>query len=147
MTKQIIILFFAFVLVHCKTTKWPDDLFIKKYNYQQVIGHIDEPQAISPTDKYAMYPNGLKGINDHIIKNIVYPTSCRNKNIEGKVILKYIVETDGYVKQIDIIQGVDPALEAEAIRIIKSMKRWIPGYKDGKPCRVEYRQPFNFRLK
>lgn len=146
--KHIITAFVLLSFTACKTAKWPAEAFIKKNNYEEVIGHFDEPQkARAANDKFAMYPNGLKGINALITGNITYPSESRQNNIEGKVIIKYIVETDGFIKTIEVVKSVDPALDQEAIRIIKLMRRWIPGTLDGKPCRVEYNQPFNFKIR
>jgi TonB family protein len=135
------------LLTACAPVKWPNEKFIKKHGYQVVIGEPTYLSQIEKPDKWGMYPNGDKGIRDLIIKNIKYPEEAENKRISGKVIVKYLVDTDGYVKEIEVTQHVDPLLDAEAVRIIRLMERWIPGIKDGQPVRIEYRQPFSFRLR
>lgn len=97
-------------------------------------------------DRYAMYPDGSKGIQKHIMKNLTYPSNAYNNGIKGRVVLRFVVEKNGQIEEIEVIQSVDPELDAEAIRVIKKLKAWVPGYKDGKPVRVEYKYPFNFQF-
>jgi len=119
---------------------------ILERNYQEVIGEL-KCDTITPPDKFAMYPNGLQGIFNHIAKHTRYPQKARLNEIEGTVILRFVVEKDGSVKEIEVVQSVDKELDAEAIRVLKKLETWVPGYKNGEPVRVEYRQPFRFRLK
>jgi len=121
-----------------------DDL--EKGNYQEVkyfaIGYESEPQI----EKYPMYPNGLNGLMADVGKRIKYPETERLKEIEGKVIVKYVIEKDGTLSNISIEKSVSEALDNEAIRVVKSLKKWYPGFVDGKPVRVEFSQPFDFKL-
>jgi TonB family protein len=119
---------------------------IEKRNYQEVIGDKSNSADSDILDKYAMYPDGMKGIQKHILKNLTYPTNAYNKGIKGRVILRFVVEKNGKIKEIEVLKSVDPELDAEAIRVIKKLKVWVPGYKDGKPVRVEYKFPFNFNF-
>jgi len=118
---------------------------ISKRNYQEVIGDLTNSVDTIIPDKYAMYPDGIKGIHNHILRNLTYPPNALNRGVQGKVILRFIVEKDGRIKEIEVIQSIDPELDSEAIRVLKKLKIWEPGYKDGKPVKVEYRFPFNFK--
>ena len=119
---------------------------ITKRNYQEVIGdYINSTDTIVP-DKYAMYPDGMQGVINHVSKNLNYPRNALSKRIQGSVILKFVVEKDGSIKEIEILQSADQELNTEAIRVLKKLKTWVPGYKDEKPVRVSYTFPFNFRL-
>ena len=93
-----------------------------------------------------MYPGGINGIEKMVSKNIRYPEEARRLGISGKVILSYIIDKDGYVGQVNVIQSPDSILDNEAIRVVRHMQRWIPGYKNGKPVRVKYKLPIVFRL-
>ncbi len=87
------------------------------------------------------------GFTKLIIKETNYPPALRRDGITGTVVVNYIVEPDGYIREILVIQSVHPVLDQQAIRVIKKMDRWIPGYVDGVPSRVSFNQPFKFSLR
>ena len=126
--------------------EWDTEEFITQNKYQEVIGDIDDINEKSKPDKYAMYPNGKKGIYSFIGQNTVIPKKAFKEKISGTVILKYVVDEKGYVTDIEIVQSVSNLLDKASIKVMKKMERWIPGKKDGKNIRVEYRQPFNYKL-
>lgn len=66
--------------------------------------------------------------------------------IQGKVLVKFTVKSDGSISNIRVTKSVDPYLDKEAVRVVKSMPRWIPGTQDGKPVNVEYTLPITFKL-
>jgi TonB family protein len=142
--------FFSFfiltILTGCASPKLTQEQLIIKNNYQEVIGNIRDESKIIP-DTYPMYPDGLRGIINLIKKNTNYPPEAEKREIQGTVIVKFIVKKDGSVHNIEVIQSVSPLLDEEAIRIIELMDKWIPGYKDGKPVRVCYCFPFYFKLR
>lgn len=137
------------LLLSCNTAeKWPTKRFIAKNNYQEVIGQVySHAGKREKPDKFGMYPNGQKGINDLIIKNVIYPAQAKERAVVGQVIIKYDVDIDGFLKAIEVDRSVNPLLDNEAIRVIKLMERWIPAYDKGKAIKISYRQPFNFKLK
>ena len=143
MYSRLYVLLIPVLLTGCSSAKKAAKTSVTK-KYIEVIGKLDDGSA--RPDQYAMYPDGQKGINELIIKNIKYPAEARKMRITGKVVLKYMVEKDGYIKQIDVERSVNPHLDDEAIRIIRLMDRWAPGQHDGRPVRVVYHQPFNFTL-
>ena len=126
--------------------KWNTEEFINKYNYQEVIGNIDDIDEKCKPDKYALYPNGKKGIYSFIGQNTVIPKKAIKEKISGTVILKYVVDQKGYLTDIEVIQSVSKLLDKTSIKVMKKMKRWIPGKIDGKNIKIVYRQPFNYRL-
>ena len=77
--------------------------------------------------------------------NLVYPDEAKNNSISGRVTLQFTVETDGSVKNVKVLRGVDPLLDNEAIRVISSSPQWKPGYQDGKPVSVTYTFPIIFK--
>lgn len=79
-------------------------------------------------------------------KNLKYPTVCKEQKIQGKVLVKFTVKSDGSISNIRVTKSVDPYLDKEAVRVVKSMPRWIPGTQDGKPVNVEYTLPITFKL-
>tara|TARA_B110000259_G_C13953691_1_gene377834 strand:+ start:180 stop:605 length:426 start_codon:yes stop_codon:yes gene_type:complete len=134
------LLIICIVIVSCSTTK----NISKENNYVEVIGDIKDIENKVIPDKYAMYPNGKKGIYNLIINEIIVPKKALQSNIKGKVLIKYFVGIDGYVENIEVIKSVHPLLDKAAVDVIKKMKKWTPGKKNGKPVRVFYKQPFKF---
>ena len=149
--KNIIYLLLFVFITSCTDAKWPNESFIKKYNYQEMnmasstLTEVGESNGEKP-DKFPMYPNGLNGVLE-LMKKYKYPVEARRNNIGGQLVVQYVVEKDGSVGDVKVVKSADPLLDAEAVRLIKSMERWVPGYKDGKPVRVRFYQPFNLALK
>ncbi|HLN55206.1 MAG TPA: energy transducer TonB [Bacteroidales bacterium] len=75
-----------------------------------------------------------------------YPQEAIDKKIRGQVLLTFIVETDGSISNVTIIKGVDPLIDAEAVKAIESSPKWTPGFQRGQPVRVRYAIPLNFTL-
>ena len=120
---------------------------IEKRNYQEVIGDKSNSADSDILDKHAMYPDGMKGIQKHILKNLTYPTNAYKKGIKGRVILRFVVEKNGKIKEIEVLKSVDPELDAEAIRAVRALPTMIPATYDGKPVRIQYTIPINANLK
>jgi TonB family protein len=96
-----------------------------------------------PAEQMAVFPGDLNKYLSHSIK---YPRAAQEKEIEGKVFLKFVVEKDGSIKECKVIRSVDPLLDAEAVRLVMEMPRWEPAKQEGKPVRIEYNLPVNFKL-
>lgn len=79
-------------------------------------------------------------------RNVKYPVEAQEKKIQGKVVVQFIIEKTGKITGIKVINSVHPSLDAEAIRVIKSMPDWKPGKQRGEAVRVAYSVPINFRL-
>ena len=88
-----------------------------------------------------------QAIANFVMSNLAYPKKARRKGIEGRVIVKFIVEKDGAVGEVKVVKGVHPMLDEEAQRVVESMPEFHPGMQRGKPVRVSYHLPFNFSLK
>jgi TonB family protein len=119
---------------------------IVKRNYQEVIGRQDAFTDTIVPEKFPMYPDGVQGIFDDLSKNMSYPQGAWSSGIEGTVILRFVVEEDGTIKEIEILKGVDPELDAEAIRVMKKLRTWVPGYFNGRPVRSSYILPIIFYI-
>ena len=83
---------------------------------------------------------------DYLARNIRYPANAKNDLIEGRVILQFIVDKKGRLSDIKVVKSVEPYLDAEAVRVVKSMPRWNPGMQNGKAVKVRYTLPVTFRL-
>ena len=84
--------------------------------------------------------------SEWVNKNLKYPKDARDAHVEGAVKLQFTVGTNGGVQEVQILQGVYPSLDNEALRVIRSSPKWKPGIKDGKPVRVTYTYTINFIL-
>lgn len=92
------------------------------------------------------FPGGNEAMMKFLSENIEYPKIAHENGIQGRVILSMVVEKDGSVSEVKAVRGVDPSLDAEAIRVIESMPKWTPGKQKGKEVRVGYTLPVVFRL-
>ncbi|MDY6147695.1 MAG: energy transducer TonB [Porphyromonas sp.] len=104
--------------------------------------HVFEIVEENPVPPTGDIPSLLKWLG----KNIKYPESAANNNIQGKVLLRFVVERDGSVSNVEVVKKVDPALDKEAVRVVKSMDKWKPGKQRGKPVRSRFTLPVQFRL-
>ncbi|UCG28654.1 MAG: energy transducer TonB [Bacteroidales bacterium] len=89
---------------------------------------------------------GQEGFREWIAKNLRYPEIAAENGISGRVFVQFVVEPDGSVNKVEVIRGVDPALDKEAIRVVSSSPKWEPGKQRGKPVRVSYTFPIVFVL-
>ncbi|MBR6118544.1 MAG: energy transducer TonB [Paludibacteraceae bacterium] len=92
------------------------------------------------------FPGGAAAMYKFLSENIRYPVIAQENNIQGRVICQFTVNKDGSLVDVEVIRQVDPALDKEAIRVIKAMPKWNPGKQRGKPVRVKYTIPVNFKL-
>ena len=77
---------------------------------------------------------------------IVYPAAASEEGIQGKVIVAFVIEKDGRVTNVQVVRKKHPALDAEALRVVKKMPNWTPGRNNGQPVRVKYNLPVTFKL-
>ena len=83
---------------------------------------------------------------DFMGKNVKYPVDAQEQKIEGRVVVKFVVEADGRIGDVTVVKGVHPSLDKEAVRVVKSMPKWTPGKVDGKPVACYYSLPVSFKL-
>ncbi len=82
-----------------------------------------------------------------VFDRIVYPEVAKENGVQGRVVLSFIVDSDGYVKNVTVLRGVDPSIDKEAVRVVSSSPRWKPGRQRDKAVRVRYNFPLNFQLR
>lgn len=92
------------------------------------------------------YPGGINAMYDFIQKNLKYPESAKDKGIEGRVFISFVVEKDGSISNVNVLRGVCEELDAEAVKVVKAMPKWTPGMNNGKAVRVQYTLPIVFKL-
>ncbi|MBQ0157288.1 MAG: energy transducer TonB [Bacteroidales bacterium] len=96
--------------------------------------------------KQASYPGGIRKMMDYIKNNIQYPKDCEKAGIQGRVIVSFVVGKDGSINDVTVLRGVHNSLDAEAVRVVKSMPNWNPAENNGKKVRSKFTLPVFFRL-
>lgn len=92
------------------------------------------------------YPGGYSALMRFIAQNLKYPVAAQQAKIQGRVIVQFVIDTEGNVTAPKILQGVDPLLDAEAIRLTTIMPKWRPGREKGEVVNVKYTVPLTFKL-
>lgn len=103
-------------------------------------------ETLTVVDVMPQYPGGDHELLKFITQSIKYPTDAQEAGVQGRVICSFVVDKKGNIVEPKIIRGIDPSLDAEALRVIGMMPRWTPGRQDGKAVRVLYTVPITFRL-
>ena len=106
----------------------------------------EDTKIFSVVEQMPSFPGGMTALMQYLSRNIKYPPVAEEMSIQGRVICTFVVERDGSVTDVRIAKGVDPSLDKEAIRVVSSMPKWIPGRQNGQSVRVKYTLPVTFRL-
>ena len=103
-----------------------------------------------PFFDYVIYPKFIGGevaLSQYLSKNTIYPEKAKKKKIEGKVLVRFAVNTDGSISNVDILQSAHKMLDKEAIRVVSAMPLWTPGRQDGTAVKVYFALPIQYTLK
>ncbi len=106
----------------------------------------EETKVFDVVEQMPSFPGGPSALFEYLSKNIKYPVVAEENGIQGRVIVSFVVERDGSITDVRVVKSVDPSLDKEAQRVVKSMPRWIPGKQNGSAVRVKYTVPVTFRL-
>lgn len=106
----------------------------------------DEYGFYMVADEMPEFPGGMAACMEWLQKNIRYPIEAFAKSETGRVIVQFVVEENGDLRQLKVVRGVSPSLDGEALRVVATMPKWKPGKVDGKPVKVNYTIPIAFRL-
>jgi len=110
------------------------------------IEEEDDEEFFMVVENMPEFPGGDLGLMKYIQKNVKYPAIAKEYNITGKVYVSFIVDKKGSVTNVKIVRGVDKNLDAEAMRVVKSLPKYKPGKQRGKSVRVMFTIPINFTL-
>lgn len=94
----------------------------------------------------AQFPGGQDSLMAYIAKNLKYPSNAKEMSIQGVVYLRFIINTDGTISEIEVLKGVESEMDAEAVRVVREMPKWIPAKNRGKAVRTRYTLPVRFML-
>lgn len=107
---------------------------------------VEEEEIFMRVEKAPSFPGGQKAMMEYLMKNVKYPASCQEAGIQGRVIVSFVVNKDGSIVNVEVIRGVHEKLDAEAVRVVKSMPTWSPGEQQGRKVRSKFQLPVFFRL-
>ncbi len=124
-------------------TEWVD---LTEMDVIEVEEEPQEEEVFMVVEDQPEFPGGTAALLEYLRKNIKYPAICRENNIQGRVLVTFIVNKDGAIVEPEVVKSVNPSLDKEALRVISTMPNWKPGSQRGKPVRVKYTVPVNFRL-
>lgn len=105
-----------------------------------------ENYTYTELEKQAMPPNGMQEIYQMIAAKMKYPKAARREGIEGKVFVQFVVNKDGSIIDTKVTKGIDPECDNEALKAVKSLPNWIPGYQRGRPVKQRFTLPVQFKL-
>jgi len=120
-----------------------DNTFIAN-DIQRMTSTDDDVYEV--VEKMPAFPGGMAELMKYLRSNVRYPVEAHKAGIQGRVVVSFVVNKDGTVKDAKIVRSVDKSIDAEALRVISAMPKWQPGYQDGKAVSVRYTVPVTFRL-
>ena len=103
-------------------------------------------QIFTVVEEMPEFPGGQGELLKYLGHSIRYPVIAQENGIQGRVVCAFVINRDGSIVDAEVLRGVDPSLDKEALRVINSMPKWKPGKQRGKPVRVKYTVPVVFRL-
>ena len=115
---------------------------------KQVVTQAEpEPEKVfDMVEQMPQFPGGDRELLSFIAKNLRYPTIAQENGIQGKVFVRFVVSATGDVKDVKVMRSLDPSCDKEAIRVIQSLPKWIPGKQNGRNVPVYYTVPITFKL-
>ncbi len=105
-----------------------------------------EEEVFVVVEEQAEFPGGLDSMYAYIVKNLKYPEAAKEKGIEGRVFVQFVIEKDGSISNVKILRGIGGGCEEAAVEMIKNMPKWKPGKQRGKPVRCQFNLPIKFEL-
>ena len=106
----------------------------------------EENKVFDVVEQMPSFPGGQAALMNYLNSNIKYPVIAEENGIQGRVVVQFVVGKDGSISNVHVVKSVDPSLDKEAVRVVKSMPRWIPGKQNGSAVRVKYTLPVTFKL-
>ena len=115
-------------------------------NAQKTVVSQTNQKVFDTVDQMPEYPGGMQAMIEFLQANMKYPEDAAKQKVEGRVMVQFVVETDGSISDVHVAKQVFPSCDAEAIRVVQAMPRWTPGKEKGKVVRVKYNRPIVFRM-
>ena len=126
----------------------PDGMKADGAQIQPGAGKADDDvgQIFTVVEEQPSFPGGVPALFKYLAAEVKYPVIAQENGIQGRVVTSFVVDKEGNIKQVKVERGVDPALDAEALRVVKAMPKWIPAKQKGEAVAVRYILPVQFRL-
>ena len=128
-----------------------DDLNVVREHKDEIIVEEKSPEPVkeeifTAVEQMPQFPGGEAELLKYIASHIKYPTMAAENNIQGRVVVKFVVNKNGKVGDVVVVRGKDPDLDKEAVRVVKTLPDFIPGKMNGQAVSVWYTLPINFKL-
>lgn len=105
-----------------------------------------ENKVFDVVEQMPSFPGGPSALMNYLRDNVKYPVVAQENGVQGRVVVSFVVERDGHITDVKVVRSVDPSLDKEAARVVRSMPAWIPGKQNGSAVRVKYNVPVSFKL-
>ncbi len=122
-------------------------LNIKAQNKKDSIPESSKDKIFTEIETPPEFPGGVNEFYNFLSNNIIYPAEAKKNNIVGRIIIRFVVEKDGSLRDLKVIRGVNKLLDDEALRVMELSPKWHPGIQKGKAVRCEFVVPISFSLK
>lgn len=106
----------------------------------------EESKVFDVVEEQPSFPGGQGALMQWLSDNIKYPVIAAENGIQGRVIVQFVVSKTGSISNVNVVRGVDPSLDKEAVRVVKAMPNWTPGKQNGTSVNVRYTLPVTFKL-
>lgn len=148
----------AFALLVAGNISCSQDVSQTEDAKEEVVAPVSPEAKEAPADSTAKeevfmvaeqmpeFPGGMKEMLKFLQENVKYPENAMKNNVQGRVIVQFVVEKDGTPTEFKVLRSVDPDLDAEALRVMKAMPKWKPGMQKGQVVRVKFTVPVSFKL-
>ena len=110
------------------------------------LKHTSTTKVYDVVEEMPQFPGGVGKMMEYLAVNLHYPKEAEAKGLQGRVIANFVIEPDGSITNAKVVKSLDPALDAEALRLVNAMPKWTPGKQGGVPMRVKYTIPITFRI-
>ncbi|MBR3455561.1 MAG: energy transducer TonB [Bacteroidaceae bacterium] len=154
--KKTVLTFMSIIMLTCILASCKEKQKEQKEQVNTETTQTQEPKAVEDekednevyqvVDQMPEFPGGMEALEAFIKENIHYPDSAKNNNMQGRVIVSFVVNKDGSIADPVVIRSADHIFDDEAITVIRSMPKWIPGKMNGETVRVQFTVPVTFRL-
>ena len=116
--------------------------------YEKMTGKLDTTLVkFNMLEQAPQFKGGMHGFAAYLKENLVYPKQAQRNGTSGKVILSFVVEKDGSITDVTVVEGIGDGCDEAAVKALKKSPKWLPGVQDGRPVRVKYNIPLAFGLK
>lgn len=128
-----------------------DNLEVVRTHKDEIIVEEKKPEPkkeeiFTAVEQMPQFPGGEAELMKYVTNHIKYPTMAAENNIQGRVVVKFVVKKDGSVGEVQVLRGKDPDLDKEAVRVVRTLPKFIPGKMNGQAVSVWFTLPINFKL-